>query len=76
MFRVIELEDKSVKPALSNWLILNETVTKCHWPLSGLEFKLKNFASPPLEVNLRERKNWKIITCNILLNSMQLFSNI
>lgn len=67
MFHIIRLENKSVKPALRSWFIPGQSETKFHWPLSGLEFKLKNLVQPPHELNTEERKGWKIIKCEILL---------
>lgn len=67
MFRVVCLENKSIKSALRSWLFLEQGETKCHWPLSGLEFKLKNLVQPPHELNLEERKRWKHMKCKVLL---------
>lgn len=73
MFRVIQFEDKLFKPALSNWLIVDKGETKCHWPFCGLIFKLKNLVAPPLELNIEERKFWRLIKCVILPNGTKSF---
>lgn len=68
MFRLIRFQDEKVKPALSKWLFMVGGEYKCHWPLSGLIFKLKNFVSPPNELNVQERKNWKVLSCEIAVS--------
>lgn len=76
MFRVIQLQDKSVQPVLCRWLIFdNGCCTGCYWPLAGFSFKIKNFVSPPLELNIQERKEWKVLKCKIILNGSELISN-
>lgn len=73
MIRIIRLENKLVRPALNSWIILDKGETKCHWPLRGLEFKLKNLVAPPLAVNIDEKKYWKLMRCEILLNGTKSF---
>lgn len=62
-----------LQPQMFNRNFCHCWASKCRWPLRGLKFKLKNLVTPPLELNIDEKKEWKLMKCEILLNGTDSF---
>lgn len=60
------VNDKKTASVPSIWIAKENNGFKCFWPIYGLNKKLQNCVPPPLEVDVEERRKWKILECVLL----------